>query len=199
MLRNTSNCSLILPKIFKKATAMLDKASIANPYARAVFEQARQNNSLESWSVTLNLAANIVQDPTMREIIHNPLISSKQIVDIILNAVQDQFSDEACNFIRVLATNNRISVLPEIAMLYEKQRADLENRLEAEIISAFPMDAMQERIMTQALEKRFGRTIHTTIQVDQNLIGGAIVRVGDVVIDGSLRAGLTQMANELRI
>jgi F-type H+-transporting ATPase subunit delta len=86
--------------------------------------------------------------------------------------------------------------LPEIAKLFDRHKATIENQVK--VICAYPIGAEQEQLLADTLEKRLGRTIHITIQVDQNIIGGAIIQIGDVVIDGSLRAGLTQMAEELR-
>ena len=178
---------------------MSDKTTIARPYARAIFEQAQQEDALEPWSEMLALTASIVRDPMMSDMLNNPLISRDRIAGMILDIVGDQSSEGGRNLIRVLATNDRIAVLPEIAALFDEHKTEIENRLEAVVTSAFPMDAAQEQILIQALEKRFGRAINITVHVDRNLIGGAIIHIGDVVIDGSLRAGLTQMANELRI
>jgi len=178
---------------------MLDKVNLARPYARAVFEQARQSQSLESWSKMLSAATAIVQVPDFERILNNPLVKQDHIAEIILRAGVAQFSNEEQNFIRLLAKNNRIAVLPEIAELFEKQMAELETRFEVEITSAYPLASPQVQMLAQALEKRFGHKIDPIVHVDQNLIAGVIVRFGDIVIDGSLRAGLTQMANELRI
>jgi F-type H+-transporting ATPase subunit delta len=98
-----------------------------------------------------------------------------------------------------LAANDRLGVLPEIAKLFDERKVGSENRLNAEVTSAYPMDAAQERVFAQALEKRFGRAVNTTVHVDKNLIGGAIIQIGDVVIDDSLRMRLVRMASELGI
>ncbi|CAK0746823.1 ATP synthase subunit delta [Gammaproteobacteria bacterium] len=178
---------------------MSDKTTIARPYARAIFQQARRDDALEHWLEMLTLAANIVKDSMMSEILDNPLISRNQIGEMIFDMVQDRFSEGGRNLIRILAVNDRLAALPEIVTLFDQLKAEAENRLEAEITSAYPMDPAQERLLTRALEKRFGHAINIKVHVDQNLIGGVIIHIGDVVIDGSLRAGLTQMANELRI
>ncbi|CAK0751060.1 ATP synthase subunit delta [Gammaproteobacteria bacterium] len=178
---------------------MSDKITIARPYARAVFEQAQREDALESWSEMLTLAAHVVEDPVISGLLDNPLIGRDQIAGMIFGVVGEHFSEQGRNLIRVLAMNDRIVVLPEIAALFDAQKSEVENKLEAEVVSAYPMNDTQEQILTQALGKRFGRTVKITTRVDQNLIGGVIVRAGDVVIDGSLRAGLAQMASELRV
>jgi F-type H+-transporting ATPase subunit delta len=178
---------------------MSDKTIIARPYARAIFEQAQRENSLESWSEMLAFAASIVNDPVMSDIIDNPLITRDRIREMFLNIMEDRLSEEGHNLIRILAMNDRFSVLPEISELFEKFKIEVENRIEAEVISAFPMDANQEQLLTKALERRFSQAINITVHVERNLIGGTIVHVGDGVIDGSLRAGLDRMADELRI
>ena len=176
----------------------MDKTTIARPYALAIFQQAQQEDALQSWSDTLDLAVAFVQDRTMAAFLDNPLISRDLLADVMLDISGDRFSKSGRNFIRLLAANDRFAVLPEIAALFHERKAALENWVNVEVISAYPIEADQKQILTQALEKHFGRAVNVTIQLDQDLIGGAIVHIGDVVIDGSLRAGLTQMANELR-
>jgi len=176
---------------------MLEQITIARPYTLAAFEQARQENALQAWLEMLTLAANIVKDPTMTKLIDDPLIHRDRIAEVVLDVAGDRFSEKIRRFIQLIAANDRLLALPEIVALFEKRKAEIEKILDAKVISAHPISAVQERSLTQALEKRFGRTINMVVQLDQDLIGGAIVHVGDVVIDGSLRAGLTQMANEL--
>jgi F-type H+-transporting ATPase subunit delta len=178
---------------------MSDQTTIARPYARAVFDQARAENSLESWSEMLTLAAIIAKDPMMSSMLDNPLIARDRITEMFLDVAGERFSEGGRNLVRTLAVHDRLAILPEIARLFEERKAGAENWLEAQVISAYPINADQEQILIQALARRFGRTINITVQVDRTLIGGAIIHVGDIVIDGSLRAGLTQMADELRI
>jgi F-type H+-transporting ATPase subunit delta len=178
---------------------MSDQTTIARPYARAIFEQARIDNTLNSWSEMLTLVADIVKDSMMSSMLNNPLISRDRIVEMLLGIAEDRFSEEGRNLIRTLAMYDRLAALPEIARLFEECKAGSENLLEAKVISAYPVDAAQEQLLSQALERRFGHAINMTVRVDRTLIGGAIIHVGDIVIDGSLRAGLTQMADELRI
>jgi F-type H+-transporting ATPase subunit delta len=177
---------------------MSEKTTIARPYAVAVFEQARQEGALQRWSEMLAVAAAIVKDPMMATLLASPLISREQLAGLIIEVGGECFAEGIKNLIYVLAANDRFLVLPEIAASFDNLKAEVEKRVDVEVVSAYAIDATQEHILTQALEKRFGRTVNITISIDQDLIGGAVVHMGDVVIDGSLRAGLTQMANELR-
>jgi F-type H+-transporting ATPase subunit delta len=175
---------------------MSQKFTIARPYALAIFEHARQENSLPHWSRMLASATEVIRNPTMSRILGTPLIHWTQMADLLISVVGEDLSEAGRNFIRLLSMNHRLEVLPEIAKLFDRHKATIENQVK--VICAYPIGAEQEQLLADTLEKRLGRTIHITIQVDQNIIGGAIIQIGDVVIDGSLRAGLTQMAEELR-
>ncbi|CAK0761584.1 ATP synthase subunit delta [Gammaproteobacteria bacterium] len=177
---------------------MTDKIAIARPYAHAVFDQANQENAVSDWSEMLTLAAHVVQDPVMEDLLSNPLTGRDRLAQIVLGVAEERFSESVRNFIRLLAANSRLSVLPEILELFNERKSRLGNSMEAEVVSAFPIEPEQEQMLAQALERHFARSVTLKVRLDQELIGGAIIHVGDVVIDGSLRAGLTQMATELR-
>ncbi len=176
---------------------MAEKSTIARPYAQAAFDLAQDKNDLKSWSEMLELCAMIVSDEQVSRLIGNPEVSKDSLVELILNVAADRLDTVGANFIRVLAANGRLNVLPEIAALYEQHRAIAERYIDAEVISAFPMSDAQQQTLVEGLKKRLGREVRLTASTDESLIGGAIVRAGDLVIDGSVTGHLNKLAQTL--
>lgn len=176
---------------------MAEKSTIARPYAQAAFELAQEKGDLKIWSDMLELCAMIVRDERVSRLIGNPEVSKDALVELILNVAGDRLNTVGRNFIRVLANNGRLNVLSEIASLYEQHRADAECRVDAEVISAFPLSDAQQQALAAGLKKRLGREVRLTASTDESLIGGAIVRAGDLVIDGSVTGHLNKLAQTL--
>lgn len=176
---------------------MAEKSTIARPYAQAAFDLAKDKNDLKSWSDMLAFGAMIVSDEQVSPLIDNPEVSKDSLVELILNVAGDQLDTVGSNFIRVLADNGRLNVLPEIAALYEQHRAEAERYIDAEVISAFPISEAQQQSLVEGLKKRLGREVRLTASIDESLIGGAIVHAGDLVIDGSVTGHLNKLAQTL--
>jgi len=177
---------------------MAELATIARPYAEAAFQLARDQQSLAAWSQMLQLAASIVADERVAKALDNPRLDSGAKESLLLSIGGDRFDEPARNFIRVLVQSERVTLLPQIAAMFETLKNDAEATAKATIESAFELDAAQLSAMTAALEKRFGRKIETTVTVNPELIGGARVTVGDSVLDGSVQAKLAAMHAQLR-
>lgn len=176
---------------------MAEKSTIARPYALAAFELARQNNDLAGWSDMLGFAAVIATDETIQGYIGNPEVEQDTLTRLLMEICVDQIDDMGKNFIKVLIENNRLEVLPEIVVLYNNFRADAEKTIDAEVISAFPLSDSQQSTLIEGLKKRLGREVKLVSKVDKSLLGGAIVRAGDMVIDGSVSGQLDKLATEL--
>lgn len=174
---------------------MSEKFTIARPYAQAAFDQAQQEDALPLWSEMLALAAAIAKDSTMEWILDSPVITRKQVAELFTGLMGERFAGTGHNLLRLLAINDRLAVLPEISDLFDKYKAANERLIK--VTSACPIGSEQEQFLVQALERYLGHSINITIEIDEEIIGGAIVHIGDVVIDGSLRAGLTQMTEQL--
>ena len=174
---------------------MAERLTIARPYAKAVFQQARQQKRLPQWSEALRLAARITSDPRVRALIGNPLVSTAQLIELISGVAGKGFDSEAGNFIATLAANRRLGFLPEIASRFEQLRAEAERIVDVTVTSAVKLSREQQQQYTAALTKRLDREVRLHCRVDPALIGGAVVRADDLVIDGSVRAGLAQLAN----
>ena len=176
---------------------MAEKNTIARPYAQAAFEIAQADNDLQGWSDMLKLLASVVSDDLMQSVISNASIEIDKVVDILLGVCGDQLNDKGKNFVKVLAESRRLTVLPEIAALYEAQRAEAEKTIEAEVASAFPLSEAQQQQIAAALKKRLGREVNLVARTDESIVGGAIVRAGDLVIDGSITGQLDKLAANL--
>lgn len=172
---------------------MAEKTTIARPYAQAVFALAQSRKELPRWSEMLQLAATVAADGRVGSLIGNPRVSKDDLTKLLLGICGDKLSKEAQNLIHVLVENDRLDVLTEIAGLYEVYRAEAERTVEAQVISAFPVNAAQQQQIIAGLKKRLGREVTLSCETDKDLLGGAIIRAGDLVIDGSVTGQLAKL------
>jgi F-type H+-transporting ATPase subunit delta len=177
---------------------MAELATIARPYAEAAFRLARDANALPHWSQMLSLVGAVVADPHVASALDNPRLTAGDKEALLLSICGDKLDTLGRNFVRVLVEAQRVTVMPQIAELYDKLRHDAEGVATAQIESAFPLTDTQLATITASLEQHFGRKIDATVAVVPALIGGARITVGDKVIDGSVQAKLEAMATQLR-
>jgi F-type H+-transporting ATPase subunit delta len=177
---------------------MAETATIARPYAEAAFEIARDANALQAWSDMLKLGAGIVRDPQVAMALDNPRLGVPEKQTLLLDIAGDRLTEEGRNFLRVLVDADRITLLPEIAGLFDALKDAAEGTAKAEIETAFPLDDAQLAELRSALERRFGKHVEPTVRVNPALIGGARITVGDNVIDGSVQARLDALRNRQR-
>jgi F-type H+-transporting ATPase subunit delta len=173
-----------------------DAATIARPYARAAFEHAHAAGQLPAWGDLLARAAATVGDERVAALIGNPHVQRAELVALVAE-VAGAGDEKARNFIQLLADNGRLAALPQVAAQYAALRAEVENTVDVTVTSALPLTAEQSDKLAQALTRRLRRTVRLTATVDPSLIGGAVVRAGDFVIDGSLRGRVERLANTM--
>jgi F-type H+-transporting ATPase subunit delta len=176
---------------------MAEKLTIARPYAQAAFLFAKDSQALGAWSEMLELLAVLAADPSMAGLIDSPRLTEMQRANLFIDIGGEHLDDKGRNFIRLLAENRRLALLPEIAALYEVQRREAEKTVRAELVSAFPVSDTHKAAVTEALKKRLGREIELDCSTDSALLGGAIIRAGDLVIDGSVRGKLERLGGTL--
>jgi F-type H+-transporting ATPase subunit delta len=176
---------------------MADRLTIARPYARAAFAEASERNSLAAWSQTLRVGATVVRDARVEELLGNPRVTPQQLADLIIGIAGSDLSQEGQNFLRTLAENHRLAYLPEISTEFDALKDAAEGVADVTVTSAAALDDGQRQKITAALQKRLKREVRLHCEVDPGLIGGAILRAGDLVIDGSLRTRLERIAYEL--
>lgn len=176
---------------------MAENSTIARPYAQAVFQLAREQGQLASWSDILQLAAMVVADKNVQSLIGNPRVNKSRLLEFITGVCGERLGKDARNFLGVLVENGRLRLLPDIAEQYEACRAEEEKLVQAEMISAFPVSTEQQQRISAALKTRLGREVILKCTTDKSLLGGAVIRAGDMVIDGSVTGHLNRFANLL--
>ncbi len=177
----------------------VDAITFARPYAEALFSRAQETGSLDGWSEVLGLLAAVAQDQAMANAISDPLLDRADLIKLILDIGGDRLNSEAQNLVQLLVENGRLSVLPEIAALYEQLKAESQQVLKVHVRSAFKFTKDQEQQIAKGLKRKLGLDVTITSEQDETLIGGVHIRAGDLVIDGSIRGKIEQLANELGI
>ena len=176
---------------------MAEIATIARPYAEAVFKLAESDGNFDAWSALLErLDAAVAQDD-VRTCAGNPNIRASQLTELLISVMGEDVSPEAKNFIQLLVANRRLAATHEIRELFAELRREREGVVDAEITSAYPLEDAQLQVRHQGLERRFKRKVDPRVSVDKELIGGVRIAVGDEVIDGSVRGKLAAMSTAL--
>ncbi|HUL18240.1 MAG TPA: F0F1 ATP synthase subunit delta [Steroidobacteraceae bacterium] len=176
---------------------MADKLTVARPYARAAFAEARGEDRLTPWSQALKVAAQVVQDRRVASLLDNPRMTPPQLAELVIGIAGPELGEHGQNFVRTLAANHRLAYLPEISARFEALKDAAQGVADVTVTSAAVLDATRQQKLTAALERRLKRKIRLHCEVDPGLIGGAVVRAGDLVIDGSLSTRLARIAYEL--
>jgi len=173
------------------------EAALARPYARAVFELAQSKGQLKEWSEQLALMAAVVGNDSMKSALDNPRLTKSDAGKLIIQVCGEDLGDGAANLLKILSENDRLGQLPMIAALYNRFRDDAEGTVEAEVISALPLSETQKNAIANALKQRLGRDVQLNCSVNEDLVGGAVIRAGDLVIDGSAVEYLRQLSSAL--
>jgi F-type H+-transporting ATPase subunit delta len=182
---------------------MADLSTVARPYAKALFDLAHGEKKLPQWSAALAAAAAVVADANAKRALANPAFADGEraaLVGSIAGAVKggELLTTQAgANFLRIVAENGRLTVLPEIAAQFDALKAEAENKVNVTVTSATAVDDALARQIKTALEQKLKRTVELSLAVDPALIGGAIIQADDMVIDGSVRTRLQRLTEKL--
>ena len=185
---------------------MADNNTVARPYAQAAFEVAQESNALAELSESFAAAKALMEDGQVAAFLAIPALTDEERLTFLQglfgeavgeNSVFAGGSLHGTNFLKLLLENGRVAVLPEIAEHFEALKAKVENSVDAVVTSAAPLSDARMQEISASLKARLGREVKLTSEIDENLIGGAVIRAGDVVIDGSLRARLEGLAHAL--
>jgi F-type H+-transporting ATPase subunit delta len=176
---------------------MAERATIARPYAKAAFAYARETGALDQWSVWLQTARDIVRSEEFGKLSSSPSVSDKQLLELIAGICGAALDAHGRAFLDLLAENDRMGFLPEIAARFEELKAEDQNVADVEIVSAVTLDAAQQQRLAGALRTRLRRDVRLHCTVDPKLVGGAVVRSGDLLIDGSLVNKLERLGTVL--
>jgi F-type H+-transporting ATPase subunit delta len=177
---------------------MSELSTLARPYAEAVFRLAKGENDLAGWSSRVATLAAIVADAQVVALIADPAISADRVAGLIVEVAGAGLGERGSNFVKVLAENGRLTVLPEIATQFETLKAHAEGTLEATITSAQELTQAQIDDLVAGLKTKFNRAVNVQTAVDPELIGGAVISIGDQVIDGSVKGRLQRMSFALQ-
>lgn len=176
---------------------MAQTSTIARPYAKAVFELARDARDFDGWQAQLELLAHIAADAAVRVAIANPKVETKRIAELVLGVAGDRLSPVGRNLVAVLAERKRLAVMAEVLEQFIALRREAERTVEVELVTATPADAATQQRFVAALERKLGRKVELRNRTDAGLIGGALIKAGDLAIDGSVRGRLERLANQL--
>ncbi|MEX2131367.1 MAG: F0F1 ATP synthase subunit delta [Pseudohongiellaceae bacterium] len=176
---------------------MADLITLARPYARAAFEVAMEDGALQKWTNMLSVAASVSTVDKVKAVLSSPTVTTQQLSQTLISLCGDELDQKGKNFLTLLAENKRLALLPEIFNLYEGLRANQERSVDVEITTAFAISGATSDKLAAALKKRLQRDIKLASKVDPNLIGGAVIRAGDTVIDNSVRGKLNKLAEAM--
>ena len=176
---------------------MSELATLARPYASAVFKRAKETVTTTKWSEDLAFLSTIVVSKEMIDVAANPKINKDKFVELVLDICSGQIEGETTNFLKLLLQNNRLALLPDIAKQFEVLKAEDEGYVEVEVVSAYAFTKEAQNKFAASLAKKFGKKIHMNVTVDKSLIGGVLVRAGDRVIDGSVRGQIQHLQKAL--
>ena len=176
---------------------MAELATLARPYANAVFALARENATLDLWARRLALLASAADEERVRTLLQSPEVPAEQKAFQLADVCGDEVEERGRKFLLVLARNGRLQLLGEISRRFDELKAAEERNLDVEVLSTYPLTDAQAERLKDALQAKFGKEVRLTSEVDASLLGGAVVRAGDTVIDGSVRGRLDKLAESL--
>ena len=176
-----------------------EATTIARPYAEAIFARAKETEGFQAWADALDFLSGVASDPVMKRAIRDPKLDQESLTGLLLDIGADRLNDEAQNLVRLLVQNDRLGVVPEIAVIYEQLKAESERKIEAVVRSPFELTDGQAAQIATALKEKLGRDVTIQVEKDPALIGGLHIRAGDLVIDGSISGKLQRLAHELGI
>lgn len=176
---------------------MADFTTLARPYAKAAFQFAQEQNALGEWSKMIALLASLTSEAKVQQVLASPNLTVQQQAQAIIDVCADDLNESVKNLVSILAENKRLALLAEISSLFDAFKAAAEKTVDVEIVSAVSLDDALTQQLAEALKNKLNRTVNVTSAVDKNLIGGAIIRAGDTVIDRSVRSRLTKLAEAM--
>lgn len=176
---------------------MADLSTLARPYAKAAFELARDSGRFPQWGAALGALAAAVKAPELANLVGHPALLKADLADALSKALSGELGAEGASLVKLLVENNRVKAAPFIAEQFEALRAEAESRIDVEITSAVAVPAVEQQRLADAVGKRLSRSVDVTWKTDESLVAGAVIRAGDLVIDGSVKGELEKMRTAL--
>jgi F-type H+-transporting ATPase subunit delta len=176
---------------------MAERLTLARPYAEAVFKLAKERKRLGEWHDLLSLLAIVMRDERIVRVVINPEVEDDRVLALMKDICGAKLDEQGENLVRLLIANDRLRLMPEISALYEEMKQEAEKAIDVEVTSAYPLESSQEKILADALNRKLGCDVNLTVSEDKSLIGGVVIRAGDLVIDGSVKGYLGELATHL--
>ncbi len=176
---------------------MAELSTLARPYAKAAFQVAVQDGTLNNWSKMMILSAAVSVDATVGVLLADPSLSSEALASSFLSVCGDEIDAKGANFVHLLAENKRLKLLPEISAQFQALKANQEKTLDVQVTTAYALSPETLEKLTQSLKVKLEREVKLNTNVDQSLLGGAVIRTGDTVIDSSVRGKLVKLAESM--
>ncbi len=171
---------------------MAELTTLARPYAKAAFDHANAASALSKWSEMLALAAAVVQHDVMAKVLASPAFTSQQKAATFIDVCGDQLDAGAAHLVQAMADNRRLNLLPQVQQLFEVHRAHQEKTVDVQVVTAFELAGELQDKLAKALSARLDREVSLSASIDKTLLGGVLIKAGDLVIDGSVRGRLTK-------
>lgn len=178
---------------------MAELITLARPYAKAAFEYARQAKALDAWSSSLALVASVVQQPAVEELLDSPTVTSEQKAAALFDICGDELDQKVKNFVAAMADNKRLLLIKNVQKLFEDFKAQQEKFTDITVSTAFDLDDAVEQSLTEKMSEALDTEVSLSTQIDKTLIGGVVIRAGDMVIDGSVRGRLAKLSEAIGI
>jgi F-type H+-transporting ATPase subunit delta len=176
---------------------MAELSTLARPYAKAAFEFAETAGDLQGWSQSLAIAGSVAQHSNVVRLLASPSVTAEQQAQALIEICGDALNDQGRNFLTVLSENRRLQLLPDISQQFDVLKANREKAVDVEVTAAHELDAEQQQKLIDALSTKLERKVNMQVRLDKSLLGGAVIRAGDTVIDGSIRGRLAKLAESL--
>jgi len=176
---------------------MAELSTLARPYARAAFEYARDKSDISRWAEQLAMVAAVTMDSAMDGVLNNPSMTAEQQSQTVADVCGDALSSELHNYVAILASNKRLALLPEIYEQFAHYQANHDKSVDVEVVSAFDLAEVTRDKLADVLGKKLERKVKVSTSTDGALLGGVLIRAGDLVIDGSVRGRLNKLAEAM--
>jgi F-type H+-transporting ATPase subunit delta len=176
---------------------MSELTTVARPYARAAFEFATEHKCIDAWSDMLQFAARVAENSTIAELLKGKK-AAQELAGIFLNVCGDQLDKHGQNFIKIMAENERLSVLPRVIELYRDLEDEYKKQADVSVVSAYALTKKQKEELSKSLAKRLARKVNLNCSIDKSLISGMVITAGDLVIDSTAKGQLNRLSNTLQ-
>ena len=176
---------------------MIEPTTLARPYARAAFEHARAADDLAAWQIALTELAAITTEPKVAAAMRDPDQTAAQRASMLSGLAGEAAPPAVANLLAIMADNGRLSLLPEVAVLFDRLKQAVESTVAVHVTSAYPLSDAETQQLAETMQERLARSITLTSETDPSLLGGALIRADDLMIDGSVRGRLNKLAGTL--